>query len=484
MQDQTDLVQDNPEEATDRRELMINLLVFVGIVIGSILWWDTFRNPVMFVVTLGILVAIHEWGHFIAAKAVGVRVYEFAIGMGPRLVTYMRRGGTDYTVRALPIGGFVNPKGMQPDDPITTDGINGRRPAERALVYLSGPMMNMLLGILVLCLSGALIGRPDDTQAVVAEVDRKMAAAKMEVISVNGQPAPDVKPGLRVGDYVVEVNGRALTHREEIFGPVNGSVGKPVTFKVRRGKDLVELRGVPTPTDVETEFLVVRGVPAGTDLPLQKGDQLELIDGLSLRRQAASDDEAPLDIVNRVLKEKSGRQVTLTIWRSGSKRMEVTGAAGPVDWAMERAKRTQGVLGFKPYPGQGPRVSLRQSVEEGLENFAGFFLALKSMFSNTKQLGDSVGGPVAIWVLLGQVGKLPLIYYFNVLGSLSLSLAVFNLFPIFLLDGGHMLLLTIEVLRRRRLEPEHHKRAAVVGFGIIAMLFVLILFKDILKQIG
>jgi regulator of sigma E protease len=123
-------------------------------------------------------------------------------------------------------------------------------------------------------------------------------------------------------------------------------------------------------------------------------------------------------------------------------------------------------------------------VEEGLENFAGFFLALKSMFSNTKQLGDSVGGPVAIWVLLGQVGKLPLIYYFNVLGSLSLSLAVFNLFPIFLLDGGHMLLLTIEVLRRRRLEPEHHKRAAVVGFGIIAMLFVLILFKDILKQIG
>jgi regulator of sigma E protease len=373
---------------------------------------------------------------------------------------------------------------MQPDDPITTDGINGRRPAERALVYLSGPMMNMVLGILVLCLSGALIGRPDETQAVVAEVDRKMAAAKMEVISRNGQPVSGEKPGLQVGDYVVEVNGQPLTHRDDIFGPVNGSVGKPVVFKVRRGKDHVELRGVPKATTVESEFLVVRSVPAGTEIPVQEGDQLEQIDGRTLRRWSSSDNETPVQIATRVLQEKAGEKISLTIWRNGSERMEVTSIAGPVVWAVERGKRTQGVLGFKPYPGQGPRVSLSQSVEEGLQNFAGFFLALKSMFSNTKQLGESVGGPVAIWVLLGQVGKLPLIYYFNVLGSLSLSLAVFNLLPIFLLDGGHMLLLTIEVLRRRRLEPEYQKLAAMVGLGIIGVLFALILFKDILKQVG
>jgi regulator of sigma E protease len=438
----------------------------------------------MFVITLGILVAIHEWGHFIAAKSVGVRVYEFALGMGPRLLTYMRRGGTDYTIRAFPIGGFVNPKGMQPDDPITSDGINGRRPAERALVYLSGPMMNMVLGIVVLCLSGAVFGVPDETKAVVAEVERKFPASQMEVVSRNGQPAPDAKPGLQVGDYILAVNGEPVKHRDDIFGHVNGSAGKPITFDVRRDNDQLVLRGTPRERSITEQFLVVQKVPTSTELPVQAGDQIEQIDGKYLHR-LEKPGETPAETANRVLREKAGQPVTLTVWRNeGRERLKVTGPAGPLELAQQEAPRVLGVLGFKPYPGQGPRVSLRESVEQGLQGFAGFFLALKAMFSNTKQLGESVGGPVAIWVLLGQVGKLPLIYYFNVLASLSLSLAVFNLLPIFLLDGGHMLLLSIEVLRRRRLEPEYQKLAAYVGLAIIVVLFVLILYKDVMKQVG
>jgi len=484
MQDpNTDLVQDTAEEVTDRRELLINVLVLVGIVIASILWWDTFRNPVMFVVTLGVLVAIHEWGHFIAAKAVGVRVYEFAIGMGPRLVTYMRRGGTDYTVRAFPIGGFVNPKGMQPDDPITTDGINGRRPAERALVYLSGPMMNMILGIAVLCLSGALIGTPDEKQAVIAGVDRKQPGAKMEVLSRNGATVSGEKPGLQIGDYVLAVNGRTLTNTDDIYGPVNASVGKPVTFKVRREADVLELRGVPVAKTTNDEHLVIQKVPSGADFPVLAGDQLDQIDGVYLRELAKSG-ETPVATVTRILKEKAGEKITLTVWRNGTDRLEITSIAAPLELTMATSKRVIGVLGITPYPGQGPRIGFRESAEMGMKHFLGFFMSLKAMFSNTKQLGENVGGPVAIWVLLGQVGKLPLIYYFNVLASLSLSLAVFNLLPIFLMDGGHMLLLTIEVLRRRRLEPEYQKLAAMVGLGIIGVLFVLILSKDIIKLVG
>jgi regulator of sigma E protease len=473
------------EESVSQRELMINVLVLVGVIIASILWWDVFRNPVMFVVTLGILVAIHEWGHFIAAKCSGVRAYEFAIGMGPRILTYMRRGGTDYTIRALPIGGFVNLKGMQPDDPITPDGINGRRPAERALIYLSGPVMNMMLGVAILCLSGFLIGVPDESKAVVANVEKKSPASQMEVVSRNGQPAPDAKKGLQIGDYLLEVNGKIITKRDQVFGQVQGSANKTVTMRVRRGADEVVLTGVPGEKPAASEkFVTVNAVPEGTDLPVLKGDQIEQIDEEYVLDSLAKPGEAPDATVRRVLQEKAGKPITLAVWRNSRERLELKGTAGPLDVSFATGKRFVGVLGFTPYPGQGPQVSLSESVTQGLNGFRNFLFAMASMFSKPKQLSEGLGGPVAIWVMLGQVGKLPPMYYFNVMASLSLSLAIFNLLPIFVLDGGHMLLLTIEVLRRRRLEPEYQKMAFLVGAAIVGVLFVLILSKDLMKVIG
>jgi len=475
---------ETPDEPVDRRELMTNLLVLVGIIIAAIVRWDLLRNPVMFVVTMGLLVAIHEWGHFIAAKSVGVRVYEFALGMGPKLVTYMRRGGTDYTVRALPIGGFVNPKGMQPDDPITTDGINGRRPAERALVYLAGPLMNIILGLFVLTMSGFLIGVPDESKAVVANVDKKSAASLMEVQSRNGQPVTGYRKGLEIGDYILEVNGQTITQRDQVFGQVNGNANKPVTMRVRRGEEELLLSGTAREKELPLDqFLTVTRVPEGTTLALQPGDQIQQIDG-KLVEELGKANEAPEATVTRVLQEKAGQEVTLVAWRNSRQRLEITGPAGPLETKVQPGKRYVGVLGFMPYPGQGPRVSLQESVTQGMNAFQNFFLALKAMFSKPKQLSEGLGGPVAIWVMLGQVGKLPLMYYFNVLASLSLSLAVFNLFPIFVLDGGHMLLLTIEVLRRRRLEPEYQKKAMAAGVIIVGLLFVIILSKDIIKLVG
>lgn len=477
----------NPEEPVDRRELLTNLLVLVGIIIAAIVRWDLLRNPVMFVVTMGLLVAIHEWGHFIAAKSVGVRVYEFALGMGPRLVTYMRRGGTDYTVRALPIGGFVNPKGMQPDDPITSDGINGRRPAERALVYLAGPLMNIILGLFVLTMSGFLIGVADTSKAVVADVEKKNAASQMDVVSRNGQPATGLPKGLKIGDYILEVNGKQITQLDQVFGQVNGSANKPITMRVRRDGDELVLNGTAREKKLPLDqFLVITRVPEGTLPELQPGDQIQQIDG-KLIEELAKNREKPEETVARVMQEKAGQPVTVVAWRNSRQRLEVTGPAGPLETKVQPGERYVGVLGFSPVPGQGPRVSLEESVRQGMTAFRNFFIMMgamlgnlfKKLLSNPSQAGEGFGGPVAIWVMLGQVGKLPLMYYFNVLASLSLSLAVFNLFPIFVLDGGHMLLLTIEVLRRRRLEPEQQKLAMTAGVVFVGLLFVLILSKDI-----
>ncbi|HEU4753035.1 MAG TPA: RIP metalloprotease RseP [Armatimonadota bacterium] len=447
-----------------RSELVKNLLTAAVLVILAVVFWEQAKILISFLVTLGVLVAVHEWGHFIAARAVGVHAYEFAIGFGPKLLTYMRRNGTDYTIRALPLGGFVNLKGMQPDDPITHDGLNGRRPAERALVYLAGPLMNIILALAVFCFTGWLVGTPDESRPIAGEVMKNSATAEM---------------GLQLGDRLLAVNGKPITDESTIFLEVGSSAGKPVELRVQRGQRQLTLTGTPRPQQVKGDYPTVVSAPAG-GIALQAGDQIATVDGKYLGLFAP---KKALSEVTRALQEHRGQPITLTVVRGGKEWITLTGIAGAADVQLRPGTQTQGKLGFGPQPGQGPRVSLVRSVEQGLNSFRNFFLLFYMMFQRG-EVTKSVGGPVSILGILGQVAKLPPFYYAGVLGQLSLSLAVFNLVPIPVLDGGHMLLLSFEVLRRRRLEPEMQKVAAMCGLAIIGVLFVLIFFKDLRGLFG
>src|SRR5713101_986395 len=130
----------------------------------SLLGW------LLFFVTLGILIFVHEMGHFLAAKAVGVTVEEFAWGFGPRLVTLLKRSGTEYTVRALPLGGFVSMVGMQPEDVSVPNGLMSKPAWARALVFVAGPLMNVILALLVLCSMGMITGAPAARSTQVLQV--------------------------------------------------------------------------------------------------------------------------------------------------------------------------------------------------------------------------------------------------------------------------------------------------------------------------
>ncbi|MFN3649880.1 MAG: site-2 protease family protein [Armatimonadota bacterium] len=470
--------------APRRSELLVNLLVLAGVLAASIIWWESLKSVVIFVITLGILVAIHEWGHFIASKASGVHVYEFALGFGPKLLTYMRRGGTEYTIRAFPLGGFVNPKGMQPDDPITPDGLNGRRPAERALVYLAGPLMNMILAVTVLCASGWLFGTYDRTTVLVGQVKPKSEATRLRVVSVDGQPVPNHPQGLRVGDRIVAVQGEPVSKSETVTGTIQRSAGKQLELEVERKGRRLTLQGVPPEVKVQKDFLVIASVPAGTKLDVKPGDQLELIDGSF--PVVEEGDEMPQQTAERLLREKAGQPVTLLVWRDGKTPLVVEGPAAPLEIEVRPGERTVGQLGFELLPGEGPRIGFVESVQSGLVRISNFFVGLASLFTprHIGKLGESVGGPIAIFDVLRGIDQLPIMYYFGMLASLSLSLAVFNLLPIPVLDGGHMLVLTWEVIRGRRLEPETHKAVALVGLAIIGVLFLVITFKDIGKYFG
>lgn len=465
----------------NRPELLSNVLRLVVAAAVCTLFWDTVKQPVVFLLTLGILIAIHEWGHFIAARAVGVHAYEFALGFGPKLATYMRRGGTDFTLRLLPLGGFVHLKGMQPDDPITSDGLNGRRAAERALVYLAGPLMNAAFAVLLLLFSAALFGRIDESKVLVGDVTRKLEAARMEVVTVNGRPAPPDHPrGLRIGDRIVEVGGKPVRGLDTVPRYVNPRLGQSVTLTVRRGARTLVLRGTTRKLDRTLRAVVVGHVPAGAGLPLRPGDQIDEIDGKSVFDEGGE----PHLVAMRRLRERSGKEVTLSVWRDGRSYLELKGVAGPVTLTWVEAKRTVGILGFAPVPGAGPRTGLDESFRLGLKKLENLGFGLIALFSRPAVFKENVGGPIAIFDLLHGIDRLPAIHYNSFLAQLSLSLCVFNLVPIPILDGGHLLLLTMEVLRRRRLGPEQQKVAAVIGLAIIGAIFILVMSRDLLRHFG
>jgi len=464
----------------NRSQTLTNVLIAGAIAVAAAVWWDAFKSPVVFVLTLGILVFIHEWGHFIAARSCGVHCYEFALGFGPKLATYMRRGGTEYTIRALPLGGFVNIKGMQPDDPVTPDGLNGRRPAERALVYLAGPLMNVILGAVLFLVQGAAVGTPDHSQVIVGPVTKGKEATRARIVRKNGEPVSGLKPGLQVGDRVLDVNGQKVDSRDVVIQEISANANKTITLRVQRGKDLLEFEATPQLEKDQNQYLVITKVPESNEIGVQEGDQLSRIDGVSVAT-LVQDEQGPAEAaVERILRERAGKAERLTVWRNGAQRLELEGSGVPLSVAIKPGERQVGKLGFSPLDGAGPRVGLAKSVSLGSMQILGWFEQIGAMFRKGPQgLSESVGGPISIFNILQQVNRLPGIYYFNVLASLSLSLALFNLFPIPVLDGGHMLVLTWEVLRRRRLEPETQKVVQLVGLAIIGVIFVLIMGKDI-----
>jgi regulator of sigma E protease len=465
-------------------ETLQNVVIGIAALAAAYFFWDTVKGLLIFVFTLGVLIAVHEWGHFIAARFSGVRIYEFAIGMGPRIWTYWHKNGTDFTIHALPIGGFVNLKGMQPEDPPTPDGVNGRRPAERALIYLAGPLMNAILALAVALTLGFFWGTEDTTKVLIGELVAKSEAKKMQVVRRNGQPAEKMPAGLRIGDQLLEIAGKPIRDFEAVIETISPNAGKPIEVKVRRGSDELVFAGTPKRgKSGRSQFVTIAAVPAGAGVPVQPGDQLDRIDGETTYMQGVPKEQLA-DAVEKRLRQTAGKPVTLVVWRHSDTKLELKGTGGPLDIEIKDGERYVGQLGFKPAFGAGPRVGLVKSAQMGFNGLFNLLMNYQYLFSRPKELGENLSGPLKIWDVLREADKLPPLNYFSIFASLSFSLAIFNLFPVFILDGGHMLLLFFEVIRRRRLEPNMQRAAQMVGLVFIGILFIFIFGKDWMKTFG
>lgn len=422
------------------------------------------------IVLLGTLVFFHEFGHFTMAKLLKMRVDEFAFGFGPKWIRLFKRGDTEYTIHPIPLGGFVKIAGMEVGEEHVPDGFMAKPWYSRFLVYFAGPAMSFVLAYIIFCTLGMTVGLPIGKD-VMAKVDLVMP----ESVAFHA--------GLRSGDVIVAINGKKLNSGNEMLKIVHSSAFKPLTITVRRDGREFEVNATPqalqvalTKTGLTVDFPIGESIPdrvsavaPGSEAAKQGfkvGDVIRYVDGHQIG--AASD-------LYAVTQTEANKPLQVVVYR-GNERVQLSAklSANEVDQS-----KVMGLLGFAPKQ-RLQRVSFADSVRFG-NDATGTFVktTFKVLFS--RQVKDAVGGPIAIADATFNSVKRGMDGYLQLMGILSLSLAIVNIMPIPVVDGGQMALLLVEALRRRRLSQRTWEMSQRIGWTMIAILFMFIMYLDLTR---
>ena len=424
-------------------------------------------NLLAFGFALGIIIVVHEAGHLLVAKAFGVRVLTFSIGFGKRLWGFAR-GGTDYRVSAIPLGGYVRLFGENPDESSGDPGEFLSKPRwQRVLVYLAGPAMNVVLSVVlfaVLFMVGVELPNPD-MPPLVGSVEAGSSAARA---------------GLAKGDLIVRANGERIGTLQELSIALLTSPGKPVALMVRRGNrtfqaivtpgrvpryDVGDNAGIE-PAQRPQITRLEPGKPAAL-AGLRPGDEIHAVDGRPI-------------IVTRdfldAIEKGPGTTMTLEVLRAG-KPLQVR-----VVPALVGGKgRIGAYIGFyQRYP---PGEALRQSLILNREIVVDTFQVLGKIFRREMSAKGALSGPIEIAVKSGEAARAGYEYLFYLMGFVSLSIAILNLMPIPILDGGQIFILLIEEVIRRDLPLRVKEVISQVGLVLILMLMVVVVYFDIMKHL-
>ncbi len=410
-----------------------------------------------FILVLAVLVFFHELGHFLFAKLFRMKVEEFAIGFGPRLLRVYHDGETEYNLRALPLGGFVRIKGMEIEDATerrltgadakTTDPIAGT--PGRDVAGLTAPFNTA---------NNAQMRRAVDS---VAEPDT--SGYETTNMSTLAQEASEVDGADPDG-----FNNRPIFQR---FWVILGGPLFSFLFGWLALCLIGATFGIPQ-TEIRTTVIeqVIAGKPA-SKAGLKKGEKI-----VAINEKAVADGKEMVDTIHSF----PGTPITLTVEsaKKETRSVTLTPDATPNP---EKPGETIGLIGIAPLSEYSDyrRESLGQSFARGTALTAFWFTKMAQVLTTPKELGASVGGPVAILKQSNSASQQGGSSVVSLLGQLSLSLGLFNLFPIPILDGGHLALMALEKARGRKLTAEQTSRVFTVGFILMASLFVVILFKDI-----
>ncbi len=428
---------------------------------------DLLSNTAAFIFALGVIIFVHEAGHLLMAKAFDVRVLTFSLGFGKRIWGF-RRGETDYRVSLVPLGGFVQLGGEDPDD-LTGDPreFMAKPRWQRVLVYLAGPAMNVVLAVVLTALVfmlGIEVTSLPEIPPVVGTV-------------VAGSPADEA--GLEPGDRVVAIDGRPVGKWDEVQFALLTAPGREVVLAIERQGRRREVRLVPEtvpryefgdagvyPTVLPRVAQVIAGSPAAA-AGFHPGDEVVKADGRPL---------AGWEGFVEHIEARPGQTVAVTV-RRGSEDLTLE--------VVPRDEDGRGKIGLRPgyFQRLGLLPALRESVRFNLEVTRHTFAVLGKIFSGRLAAKSALSGPIEIAALSGAAARTGFKHLLHLMGLISISIAILNLLPIPVLDGGQILILMIEVVRRRDLSIKVKERINQVGLVLIVTLMVVVIYFDLLKNI-
>jgi regulator of sigma E protease len=451
---------------------------------------------------LGVMILVHEWGHFIAARMFGVRVDVFSIGFGPRLFGW-KRGATDYRVSALPLGGYVRMAGQDPSeiDSAHSTAIPGKGKDEktyapypqlqalvkgapdelvskprwqRAIISFAGPFVNLIFPILLLTVYFVAVGIP-----YPAYQDKPVQVAAVPANS------PAAAAGLRAGDKVVAIDGEQNPDWEQVEKVLakltpNSKLSMEVEDTgVRRSLSIpVEQKDLEQPERL-LGFAPIRPVleDVAPGLPAQRAglkenDLIAAVDGQKIQWWG--------EFTERI-RGSNGKPVTLDVNRNGQllhivvTSQAATNERGETIYQIGVQVHEDTAYKRVAFP-EGARYATLVTVQK-IKETASIVVQLFSGRVSLKQLQ----GPVGISRAAGQAARKGPLAIISLMVLISVNLGILNLLPIPILDGGHILLLGIEGILRRDMSLAFKERFVQVGLVFLLVVFAIVMYNDVVR---
>ncbi len=432
----------------------------------------------VFMMGLAALIFVHELGHFLFARRYGVVVEKFALGFGPKLIGFTR-GGTEYLIAAIPLGGYVKMKGEDPTEELadTRGSFMEARVHHRIAIAFAGPLFNFLFAIAIFI--GVYMAGVPSLDTTVGSVHDDM---------------PAMAAGLQTGDRIVEVNGEKVELWEELLEIVHNSPGKQIKFLIDRDNKMLPFTITPIVKPI-TNLLgdekkvgligitplrniisyVEKGSPADK-AGLQEGDRLVSVDGNPIRELQ---DLKPTAI------DKPGQELTFSLLRDGQPLdVKVTPELKTIQ-DEKGAEMNIGVIGLNLRGNMlKESYSLPGAVLRSLEETGNMIYLIlvsihKMIFGSIPS--NSIGGPILIFQVYGEQARQGFSELVYLTALLSINLGLINLLPIPILDGGHIFFFLIEMIKGRPVSERNRERASQVGLFMILSLMVFAFYNDIMR---
>jgi regulator of sigma E protease len=391
------------------------------------------------ILTIAVFAAIivfHEFGHFIAAKLAGIPVYEFALGFGRPILLSFKWRGTQYSLRPVPVGGYVRIAGMEPDEDVP-NGFDKKPFFSRLAVIVSGAGMNFVLAIIIFWIMGMVFGQVVGNTSRVSRVAENSPAAHAGILpgDVLISAAP-LQPGKVIPAVTMVTSPPRKMKLDPLREVIRGRPNEPIELVIQRGKSYLALRITPRPvTGQEPE---VTGAPKG---PIRHAT-----------------------VLDRIMRKVFGMQVP-----RGKVRM---------------VTRTVGQIGVV-FAGISKRPGFFKSVYGGfkdvLETTATLVGAL--VLTVLGKLPPAVGGPVQIGEIMTESFQIGWQQFLLWSALISVNVGVINLLPIPALDGSRIVFIIIGGIRRRPVDRRKEAIVHLIGFALLLLLLALVTYRDVAQLV-